>query len=83
MDPGPAPLDGDVNRNTVLTCLSWALASLALTFVTLRIYCRVFITRNMWWDDWAIILTLVSSQPSYATGYKLWNDAKSLFRSGP
>ena len=71
MDPGPAPLDGDVNRNTVLTGVSWALASLALTIVTLRIYCRVFITRNMWWDDWAMILTLVSSRLICAMGYKL------------
>ena len=70
MDPGPAPLDGDVNRNTVLTGLSWALASLAFVFVALRIYSRVFITRNMCLDDWAMIWTLVSSRLIYATGYK-------------
>ena len=83
MDSQLTPLDGDVNRNTELTGLSWTLASLALVFVTLRIYSRVFITRNMWWDDWAIILTLVSSGSSHASGYKLLNDTKFLVRSGP
>ncbi len=67
MASGPPPPGGDRDRNAVLTGVSWALASLAITFVTLRIYCRVFITRNMWWDDWAIILTMVSSRPSCAS----------------
>lgn len=61
MDTGPPPPGGDVDRNTTLTGVSWALASLATIFVTLRIYCRVFVTRNMWWDDWAIILTMIWS----------------------
>ena len=84
MDPQIAPLDGDVNRNVVLTTgVSWTLTSLALVFVNLRTYSRVFITRNMWWDDWAIIFTLVSLRSSHASGYKLVNDTKFLARSGP
>ena len=74
MDPGPPPPGGDVDRNTVLTGVSWTLASLAMTLVTLRIYCRVFVTRNMWWDDWAIILTMVSSQSNCT----LWKDVPEM-----
>lgn len=55
-----APLDGDVDRSSTLIGVSWTLATLATIFVSLRFYSRIFITRNPWWDDWAILLTLVS-----------------------
>ena len=84
MAHGPASPDGDVNRDAVLIGVSWALVSLAMIFVGLRIYCRVVLTRNMWWDDWAIIATLVRlSYPSEHKIIQIATDAKLFFRSGP
>lgn len=63
MDLTPPP-DGDVDRGDILKGVSWALAIIALCFVSLRIYCRTLITRNVWWDDWMIILTMVRQSAS-------------------
>ena len=41
------PSGGNVDENAILLGVSWALASLALIFVTVRIYCKVFLTRNI------------------------------------
>ena len=57
---GPPPPDGDVDRNSLLMGVSSTLTAIALLFVVTRVYSRVFITRSMWWDDWAIIATMVS-----------------------
>ena len=62
-----APPDGDVSRTTLLVAVSWTLASIALLFVLLRTYCRALIARNMWWDDWSIILTMVWAPPLLAS----------------
>ena len=64
MYPGPSPPDRDVNRSAILTGPSWAFATLALTFVILRLCSRLRLTRHMWWDDWAIIFAMVRSRLS-------------------
>ena len=64
MNPISPPPDGDVDKSVALLGTSWALAALALAFVSVRIYCRTCVTRKIWWDDWAIIITMVSSQLS-------------------
>ena len=35
--------------------------ALVLIFVLLRIYTRIWIARAFWWDDFAIIMALVSA----------------------
>ncbi|MDI1486614.1 MAG: hypothetical protein OHK93_005846 [Ramalina farinacea] len=60
MDRTPPP-NGDVDRGDILKGVSWALAIIAICFVSLRVYCRTLITRNMWWDDWMIVLTMIWS----------------------
>ena len=64
MDRNPHPQSGDVDRSAALLGTSWALAAIAMTFVAARVYCRTCITRKIWWDDWAIVITMVSSQMS-------------------
>ena len=64
MDRNPSPKGGDVDRSAALLGTTWALAALAMTFVAARVYCRTCITRKLWWDDWAIVATMVSSKLS-------------------
>lgn len=79
----PAPPDGDVNRNSVLIGVSWTLATLAAICVSLRFYSRVLITRNPWWDDWAILATMVSSMPRKASKQISTLDVVANIRRSP
>lgn len=46
----------DDDRGPILLGVSWILASMATTFLSLRIYCKVIVTgRLLWWDDWILI----------------------------
>ena len=58
-----APPDGDSNRAGELTALAWSWFAVSLTVVGLRFYSRVALTRNLWWDDWFVLLTLVRHLP--------------------
>ena len=53
------PPDGNSNRAVELNALAWSWFAISLTVVGLRFYSRVTLTRNLWWDDWFILLTLV------------------------
>ncbi|KAK1829704.1 hypothetical protein QBC39DRAFT_262389 [Podospora conica] len=54
--PDELPLLGDDDRGPILLGVSWILASMATTFLSLRIYCKVIVTgRRLWWDDWILI----------------------------
>ena len=55
----PEPPDGDHDRAGELNAFAWTWCALASMFVTMRVCSRVFLTKNMWWDDWFIIITLV------------------------
>lgn len=57
----PLPPDGDINRAPTLLAVTWLECSLSTLFVAARFYCRIKVTRNLWWDDWAILVTLVDS----------------------
>lgn len=57
----PLPPGGDVNRAPTLIAVTWVECSLSTIVVALRFYCRVRITRNVWWDDWVILITLVTT----------------------
>ena len=39
----------------------WTLTGLSLTFMSLRIYAKVTRHRGLWWDDWMLIASWVSS----------------------
>ena len=53
-----APPDGNQNRAEWLNTVAWSEAGVATVFVALRFYSRTRITRNLWWDDWFILITL-------------------------
>ena len=64
MSTPPEPADGDYNRAGELDALAWTWSILAGIIVSMRIYSRLRLTHNMWWDDYAIILTVVCLRPS-------------------
>ncbi|MCJ1282166.1 hypothetical protein MMC26_001489 [Xylographa opegraphella] len=53
------PEGGDVDQAPLLDGVSWSLTCVALCFVVTRVYSRIRLTNNMWFDDWFIILTMV------------------------
>ena len=57
-----APLGGDQNRATELNAFAWTWFSLSTTFVAARLYSRLKLTRNFWFDDFFIVLSWVGSQ---------------------
>ena len=57
------PPDGDLNRAVELNALVWSWFVVSLTVVGLRFYSRLALTRNLWWDDWFILLTLLPQAP--------------------
>ena len=75
MNHNPSPQGGDVDRSAALLGTSWALAALAMTFVAARVYCRTCITRKIWWDDWAIVITMVSSRIPCASRIEVYEMA--------
>ena len=58
-----APSEGDFDRAAELNALAWSWFAVSLTVVGLRFYSRIGLTRNLWWDDWFILLTLVRLLP--------------------
>ena len=60
MDSFPEPPDGDRNRAPELIIICWLEFIIGFAFVTARFYSRIRITRNVGWDDWWILITLVT-----------------------
>ena len=56
-----APLSGDEDRAPTLNAVSWTLAVLSLGVCSARVFSRLRLTRNIWWDDWFVLITLVRS----------------------
>lgn len=54
-----APPGGDRNRATELNAFAWTWFSLSTVFVAGRVYSRLALTRNLWFDDYFIVLTWV------------------------
>lgn len=54
-----APPGGDRNRATELNAIAWTWFSLSTVFVASRVYSRLALTRNLWYDDYFIVLTWV------------------------
>ena len=60
MPPDPVPQGGDVNRANEIYGFTWSLMIVSLIFVLSRMYSRIKLTRNVWWDDWLICFACVS-----------------------
>lgn len=60
MDNLPEPPDGDQNRATELVIICWTEFIIVFALVAARFYSRIRITRNIGWDDWWILITLVT-----------------------
>ena len=57
-----APPGGDQNRATELNAFAWTLFCLSTIVVAARVYSRLTLTRNFWYDDFFIVLTWVRNQ---------------------
>ncbi len=44
-----------------LNLVFWLLTSLSLVFLGLRLYCKIYRGRNLWWDDHFLIASWVGS----------------------
>ena len=42
-----------------LNVATWVLTSVSLIFLALRVYCKLFRTRKLWWDDFILIAAWV------------------------
>lgn len=48
------------NRGPELATAAWVETAVAAIFVFLRLYTRLRYVKKLWWDDWFMVLTLVS-----------------------
>jgi len=51
------PSDGNQNRAGWLNAVAWTEVTVSTVFVALRLYSRTRLTRNLWWDDWFMVIT--------------------------
>ena len=58
-----APPGGDTNRANELNALAWTWFALSSVIVALRFYTRIRLTKNLSWDDWSMLITLVWTVP--------------------
>lgn len=54
-----APQGGDHDRASELNAYAWIGLSLSTLFVAARVYSRLRLTRNFWYDDFSIVVTWV------------------------
>jgi len=46
-----------------LTYTIWLLTALAAVFLALRIFCKLWRHRSVWWDDYILIASWVGANP--------------------
>ena len=63
MAAAAGPLPPDVNKGSGILISSWIEAAIGLVAVALRMYTRSKTIRNVGWDDWTMVLAMVSSSP--------------------
>lgn len=56
----PRPLPPDVNRGPDILIVKWLTVSVALLLVSLRFYVRGVLRKKLGWDDYTILLAVVS-----------------------
>jgi len=61
---GPPPADGDVYHGPDVIIVTVVSTAVALAFVATRMYARVFVVRSVGWDDYIILASAVSANPS-------------------
>ncbi|KAL8880743.1 MAG: hypothetical protein Q9192_007953, partial [Flavoplaca navasiana] len=55
----PPPPGGNLNRAGEVYTFTWVMATISIFFVAGRMYSRARLTKNVWWDDWCIVLALL------------------------
>ena len=53
------PPDGNQNRNGPIIGMTIGALAVSTTFVSLRMYTRIFLAKSASWDDWTIVLAWV------------------------
>lgn len=48
------------DKGPQITAVSWSFGSVAIIVVAIRLYTRLILTRKAGWDDFFIVLSLVS-----------------------
>ena len=61
------PPDSDLNRASEIYGFTWSLEIISLFFVVSRMYSRIKLTRNVWWDDWFVCIAFVGLCSDSAT----------------
>lgn len=54
------PPDGDRSQGWALLAVCWAFVAAALATTILRVWVRTRLTRNLGWDDYYMIIAMVS-----------------------
>lgn len=65
---GPLPPDED--RGPRLEAAYWTWSAVSILMLCLRMYARVKI-RGLGWDDWMMLITVVCSQASHKSNFKI------------
>lgn len=60
----PGPLPPDVSRGSDLLIVTWLTVSIALLLVSLRFYLQRILRKTLGWDDYTVLLALVTYLPS-------------------
>lgn len=47
------------SRGSEVDIALWSLTAASCLFLTLRIYCKSYKHKDLWWDDWILILSWV------------------------
>lgn len=76
MDSGNVPSGHGQDSAALLLAVAWTECAISSIFVTFRFYCRKKITKNLWWDDWFILITFVSQLVSTV---KVTLDSEQVF----
>lgn len=66
------PVDDGLSHEDLgprLNLIFWLLTSLSFIFLALRLYCKFYRGRKLWWDDHLLIAAWV--RPSVAEGWNI------------
>ena len=67
MDSTPMPPGSGENKAGYLLSVTWVQCAISAVLVASRFYCRVKLTRSLWWDDWCILVPLVSTRAGHTS----------------
>ena len=59
MDSTGPPPEGDIDKGPILIIATWVVVGVTAIIVALRWSVRIWITKNVWWDDWTILFAIV------------------------